>query len=167
MMHERDRTAARVDHVRHGPPGEMQPTGSLERFARAARHVTGRRASPAPATVREAFELLDRVSQGERTRWSIVYELAEHRVHCRTRANRAVRWLDLDDLEFASSAPAFVADLALGPAGNVAPRRARYTPDTNRAFLLRAFAETSFLVDVPVRVVENLARYPDGMRCAP
>ncbi len=139
---------------------------SLDRFAVAAKTVQqGPDGGVSP--VEAAFGLLARVAQGEFTQWSIVYDIAARRVHFRTRVQPVVRWIDLDRLDFACTTPVRMIDIHTPFTGDVTPRLANYAVDANRALVGDSFAKTEFLRDIPSEMLDRLARFPDGMRCAP
>jgi penicillin V acylase-like amidase (Ntn superfamily) len=52
--------------------------------------------------VRNAFTLLDDVAQGDHTQWSIVYDIRDRRAYLRTQTAPRIRWIDLDDVRFAT-----------------------------------------------------------------
>ena len=139
---------------------------SLDRFAVAAQAVA-KGPAPGVAPVTAAFDLLARVAQGEYTQWSIVYDIAAMRVHFRTRAQRDIRWIDLAQLDFRCATPVRVIDLNAPLAGDVTAKLTDYSRDANRALIGASYAKTEFLRGVPAESLDELARFPDGMRCAP
>jgi choloylglycine hydrolase len=156
--------------TRLDPVGAPKSASSLDRFARAARRASrfdGGGDGSKGDGVREAFAILDDVAQGEATCWSIVYEIARGRVNFRTRAHREVRYVDLAALDFRCGSPVLVIDLN-GPAvGDIAPQLVAYTLEANRELVRGSFAKTEFLSAVPPELIEQIARYPESMACAP
>ncbi|MDH4038021.1 MAG: linear amide C-N hydrolase [Candidatus Krumholzibacteria bacterium] len=139
---------------------------SLDRFAIAAL-ITATGPPPGSDPVQAAFDLLARVSQGEYTQWSIVYDIAAMRVHFRTRANPMVRRIDLAGLDFACDSPVRVLDMNTQFTGDVTGKLRDYTLDANRALIGTAFARTDFLRDIPGDALDALARFPQTLHCAP
>lgn len=139
---------------------------SLNRFRMAS---VAAREGPLEGTapVDAAFDLLARVAQGEYTQWSIVYDIANRRVHFRTRAHSDVRWIDLAKLDFDCASPVRVIDLNAPFAGDVTDRLVDYTLAANRTLLGASYAATDFLRGVPAEALDELARFPEATRCAP
>jgi choloylglycine hydrolase len=139
---------------------------SLDRFALAAMTVDQGPAEGV-APVDAAFALLARVAQGEFTQWSIVYDIGARRAYFRTRTCPEVRWIDLGPLDFSCSTPVRVIDINTQLAGDVTSRLAEYTLDANRALVGASFSQTEFLRKVPAETLDQVARFPDQLRCAP
>jgi choloylglycine hydrolase len=150
-----------------GPAAATSSAGSLDRFARAARRSaafppTG---GEAPRTLDSAFALLDDVAQGDRTCWSIVYELKDRRVHFRTRQNRRLRTLDLAGLDFRCETPVRVIDVNAPVSGDLGERLVDYTLERNRDLVRGSFAKTEFLQGIPAEMIERLSGAPGAMPC--
>ena len=144
-----------------GGPG----MSSLDRFARAAART--RRVPPrGTAAVDAAFDLLADVAQGDYTQWSIVYDIGHRRAMFRTRRNREIRWLDLATLDFACGARPLAVDMSAG-SGDLAGKLTACTLETNTELVQAAFSETEFLRGVSPEAQQELARYPERMRCVP
>jgi hypothetical protein len=78
-----------------------------------------------------------------------------------------VRWIDLGPLDFSCSTPVRVIDINTQLAGDVTSRLAEYTLDANRALVGASFSQTEFLRKVPAETLDQVARFPDQLRCAP
>jgi penicillin V acylase-like amidase (Ntn superfamily) len=149
--------------ARAGEQGpEVAGPGSLQRFARAAGMV--RRASAGKPTVASTFAMLDQLSQGPHTKWSMVYDMARKRIHYRTRANRAVRSLDLAAFDFSCRTPVRMLDIDAG-SGDVTRRFADYRPAANRDLIQRSFRKTPFLAGSPPEAITALADHPASTTC--
>lgn len=144
-------------------PDALKGRGSLERFARAATLVE--RAGTGKPPVEEAFEVLDRVAQGDYTKWSIVYDLRQRRVHWRTLGNRAVRQVDLSRLDFSCSTPVRLFDIDAGATGDATGRFTDYMTERNRRLVTASVRKTDFLAEVPAEEVSAVARHPESTSC--
>lgn len=138
---------------------------SLDRFVRAASAVSEFEPEAGDNAVDYAFGVLNSVSQGSHTQWSIVYELAGRRVWFRTQGNRDTRMIDLTRLDFSCESPVLVLDIDAGASGDVTGSLERYTYEANRDLVGRAFSKTSFLTDTPASVLDILSRYPETTPC--
>jgi choloylglycine hydrolase len=153
---------------RHEGAGELPSTrDSLDRFVRAAvgaRAAADGAAEAAPASDR-AFDLLARVSQGQATKWSIVYEPAAARIRFRTWQNERTRELSLEQLDFDCNAPVRALDLAAEVAGNVARHLSDWTPGDNAALVKGSYRNTPMFRGTPAEAVQRVAAYPGTSSC--
>jgi choloylglycine hydrolase len=138
---------------------------SLSRFGRAAVLSRGIRAENRDG-VGEVFEVLDAVTQGDHTQWSIVYDLNALRIHFRTHGSRQIKSVDLADVDFACATPMQYVDIDLKGEGDLAGRWGTYTRKVNRDLIERAFKKTSFLQGASSEVIGVFAAYPDRAKCA-
>jgi choloylglycine hydrolase len=151
-----------VAYARAQKPADVRSTSSLDRFARAARGLSG-----VGDAIDSAFAMLQDVAQGDYTQWSIVYDIDSKRAYFRTRVQPSVRFIDVDALDLSCRTPVRVVDLNAALEGDVSAHLVDYSVDANRQLLGAAFAETEFLRATPAEFVEALARYPEHTSCAP
>jgi choloylglycine hydrolase len=139
--------------------------GSLDRFARIAARVREFEQSGDSKAVDHAFETLSLVSQRGYTQWSIVYEVDTLRVSFKTSLNRAIRTLNLDDVDFGCGMPVQVVDLHEGAAGDVRPLLVPYTAAINLELVRASYRKTPFLAETPEAVLDGQADYPESTKC--
>lgn len=137
---------------------------SLKRFLWAAQGVAAYDAHTSGSAVDYAFSILKRVSVDD-TQWSIVYDLANSRIHFRTLSNQSVRYFDLNQFDFSCDTPVKILDLSCPAAGDVNSLFIDYTYETNYAQIAKAYSETEFLKNVPDKALRQIAMYPEGMQC--
>lgn len=154
-------------HAGFGGKEPLRPgPSSLDRFCRAAALVKAYAPASSGDPVSYAFRILDDVSQGAYTRWSIVYDTANLTVHFRTLEHREPRVVAMRDFDFACSSPVRVYDLASEGAGDVGAKFVPYSRAANRSLVGRSFAGVDFLKDTPAAALDALAAYPDALGCA-
>ncbi|MEM6331271.1 MAG: linear amide C-N hydrolase [Planctomycetota bacterium] len=118
-------------------------------------------------SAQQAMASLSGAAQGERTKWSIVYDARSLTIQFRTRSSPAVKRLRLADVEFSTGAPPRVLNLAdAPPSGDIAPHMAPYDTQQNLAEINAAFDATAFLRPFPTMIREQIARYPE-LQCVP
>ena len=156
---------ASLDYYERRPQG-YGSTSSFDRFATAAkRTLEFSRERPADARA-YAFDTLAAVAQPSSTRWSIVYEIAERRVHFRTDRRPAVRSLDLTELDFDCGGTVLVLDLGAPVSGDIFEHLVPFTLEHNLGLIEFAFTHVPFLQDTPESVLSEIARFPDSTACA-
>lgn len=153
-------------HKNFGGKGEIQrrPT-SLDRFTCAADMVRKYDAATGRPAVDYAFEILNTVAQGKSTKWSIVYDIAEGRVHFRTHSVSDIRFIDLEKLDFSCGSTVKISDLMAPATGDLTARLVDYELSLNRDLILDVFSRVPFLKDTPKELLEQLAAYPQSMQC--
>jgi choloylglycine hydrolase len=110
------------------------------------------------------FHVLRRIAQGSYTKWSIVYDTGNYRIHFKTRQANQLRFVDLGDLDFGNETPVLTLDLNDDLAGNVAGELGPYSYEQNRAVFMQSLKETPLLSALPSFLLENVAKYPETMK---
>ncbi|MBT8493333.1 MAG: linear amide C-N hydrolase [Deltaproteobacteria bacterium] len=131
--------------------------GSKQRFVIAAAS-----AKNGARTVSGAFAVLDRVSQGEYSKWNIVYEPRRGRVHFRTRSRRARKSVSLRRFDFRCTSDTRFFDLASRSKGQVDGLFRPWTPAANRELVERNMKDAK----VPRLLIGIAAAYPATTSCA-
>lgn len=137
---------------------------SLDRFVRAA-HMADGFVGDSGTAIKHAFGILDDVKQAH-TKWSIVYDIAARRIHFKTHAHKAVRYIDFAGLDFDCATPVKILDVDAPFRGDAAAHFVDYTYEANHRLVNTAFSQTRFLRDTPLDVIEQVAALPETMPCA-
>lgn len=133
---------------------------SLARFVRAASKV---RKQIKKGAVQKAFGILDSVHQDDYTKWNIVYEPGQKRVHFRTTDNRNVKFVDLTSFDTSCKTPVKVFDLASKATGDVTKQFADMTREQNEGLIKASLEKNKGL---PPGTSQFLASYPERLSCS-
>ena len=136
---------------------------SLDRFARAACGVLDYGASTPEESVAYAFDVLASVSQGEATRWSIVYDIDRLAIHFRTEAAPAIKTLRLADFDLSAATPCRILDIDTPEPGRASERFVDYTTEANQKLIFASWKNTEFVKDTPDEVLRAKAAYPESI----
>ena len=142
---------------------------SLDRFvgaARAARDFASAKNPTLPQTLETIFRTLIEVDQGERTKWSLAYDLAGRTIHFRTYSQSSRRTIGLKSLDFGAETPTQVAEINSVADGDFCSALVDYTWQANREQMRRACGLTRFAQGLPDFLIELAAKYPDK-NCVP
>lgn len=139
--------------------------GSLERFVRTSSMVKNYDPKASRSVVDYAFHILADVSQGEWTKWSIVYDMENLDVYFRTFGNQEIRYVDIDSLDFSCTAEVKVLDMNADLSGNIITDFTDYTRRINRELVGDVFKNTEFLKDTPEEVLDAISEYPESTVC--
>lgn len=144
--------------VYHSETRFIEAAGKLRE---AAAHLPGSAVERAFATL-EAVESHDELGP---TVWSSVYDLANLRVHFKTRDNRKVRHFDLSAFDFSCSSPVAVLDVLSDSAGDVSAHFVPYSRELNRKLISKTWSQTPGISTLPQEALELAVAYPETCAC--
>jgi len=136
-------------------------SGSLDRFAKAASMIKKYKSQH---VIDFSFDILNDVSQGDATQWSIVYDIKNLTVYYKTLQNKSVRKFDLNGFDFSCQSPSLYVDMA----ENMINEKLDFkvcSYQSNRELIDNVFNNVSFLQSIPASAREFSARYPDTTKC--
>ncbi len=139
--------------------------GSLDRFARACSMVNQYSKAENGNAVDYGFEILDKVSQGESTKWSIVYDIKNMKVYFKTYDNSKLKSIYVPLLDFNCSSPAVMIDIDSDLEGNINSSFIKYTREANRKLIEDAYYGVDFLKSVPASYRDEASLYPEKLTC--
>lgn len=139
--------------------------GSLERFGRAATLLKNYQSNSNKDIVSYSFDVLANVAQGDYTKWSIVYEPANLRVHFRTSANTQIKQVDLSKFDLSCTTPVKVLNINSPQLGDVSQRFIKYSTSINRNLIEQSYRNTPFLADTPESEIDLESKHPETFSC--
>jgi penicillin V acylase-like amidase (Ntn superfamily) len=133
---------------------------SLARFATACSMVARFR-DPATkaAPVDYAFSILNKVAQGDFTKWSIVYDINDRSLYFTTHDHKERKTLSLSGIDFSCSAPLRAFPLESPKSGDIASALAPLDASTHRAILEKSVKESNAYVQLSKDEVDKVAGY--------
>jgi choloylglycine hydrolase len=143
--------------------------GSLDRFVGAARavHEFAAVQNPTlPQALETIFQTLVEIDQGQRTKWSLAYDLASRTIRFRTFSQGSRRSISLQSLDFGAGTPVQVAEINSVAEGDFRAALVDYTWQANREQIRRACSLTRFAQGLPDFLIELAAKYPEK-NCVP
>ena len=91
---------------------------SLARFSKACSMVEDyKKNKPSRSPIDYSFDILNQVSQGDFTKWSIVYDIGQSRIYMKTNTQKKVKWIDLAAFNFHCNAKPMQLDVNSGVEG--------------------------------------------------
>jgi penicillin V acylase-like amidase (Ntn superfamily) len=136
-------------------------SGSLDRFAQAATLV---KKFNTQNVIDYSFDILNKVSQGSFTRWSIVYDVKNMTVYYKTQTNRQLRKFKMADFDFSCDSK----NLCINMEENMTQGKLNFQPYTyenNLKTLSAAYDQVDFLKATSKERRELHARFPEEMKC--
>lgn len=146
-----------------GGSRSLDDVAEASRFVGAARQTAGAGdASLSP--VEFGFQSLRKVAQGRFTKWSLVYDSSNRKIHFRTLANPKRKTIDLAELNFAAESPVLMLDVNSDFAGAAVNHFEEYSREKNTQMLRTNVARSPF--QVPDSLISLVAGYPETTRPA-
>jgi penicillin V acylase-like amidase (Ntn superfamily) len=128
-----------ADHwAQHSRP-EVDPRASVERFIKAAKVLEDRQAKRPKSDIAHALQILRRVSQGGCTRWSMVFDTRNQKIHFRTKDLPDRRYVDLTTFDFSCGTAMKMLDVNSALKGDVSAEFEEYSSKVNLEYMDRAF----------------------------
>ena len=139
---------------------------SLQRFSTACNMMnTYQSTASAKPVVDYSFDILAAVSQGDFTKWSIVYDLSNKKVHFKTASFNDVKTFSFAQFDLACTAKAVSFDMQQAAKGEVSKKFINYSPETNTMKLKAAFAESRSQIKVTEEDQEAMAALARAVKC--
>ena len=156
-----------LSYAKHTDPEKAKSGTSLDLFTRAA-HKTEefeKQTLSERQAVAYAFEVLSDVAQKNHTQWSIVYDQKRGKIYFRTLQSPQIKTIDARAFDYSCSTLVKMLDINARDEGDVTAKFTNYTHKANRDLIERSFGGTDFLKDVPARLRNYVAAYPEGFTC--
>jgi len=134
---------------------------SLDRFVCAADRVRKYSSASRDSIVEYAFDTLKSVGQGDSTKWLIVYDPKNMKIHYQTCTCKKTRTIDLSGCDFDSRTPTQVISINTAHTGLLNPYFSHYDTDLNRWLVYYSMKHTPMLGSIPDAYLEMLIQYPD------
>ena len=112
-----------------------------------------------------AFNILSAVSQGEATKWSIVYDITNLKIHFRTNRFPDQKIVNLYDFEFNCSTIAKAWNMNQEAKGAVSQLFVNYNSETNRKLVETSFKESAAHISVGEATRKTIWEYPSKIHC--
>ena len=138
---------------------------SLNRFVKACSMIKVYKKEPGRTAVDYGFEILNSVSQGNATKWSIVYDIRNMTTYFKTSDNSKIKNINLSLADFNCSSPVEMIDINSNIGGNINPSMIEYTYKANRKLIEDSYNGVEFLRSISEKERDITAEYPDNLNC--
>lgn len=146
--------------------GTVRGAGSLERFARACQLIGQYKSGNSKASlVDHSFSILESLSQGNYTKWSIVYDITNRQIHFRTNAAPQVKRVSFAAFDFSCSAVPLFLDMNQLLSGEANRSFKPLTAEINFETLRRSAELSKSEVTISASSQGAMAGYASGIDC--
>ena len=165
--------------------GNTDSNRSLYNFSTAAHNLQEYKASSNDSLVNDAFHILESVSQGVGTKWSIVYDITnmriyfkifetativgEQKIFMKQPGQAEIKFVDFKNFDFDCSKNAKVLDLNEDFSGAVDNQFINYSTEINNEYITKAFTffrDWGFNLNIGSEQIDYLAKYPESFVCS-
>lgn len=138
---------------------------SLARFAKACEMLQRTKTAAETPTVDYAFSILNNVSQGDYTKWSIVYDIGNRSIHFTTHSQKQRKSLSMRSLNFNCTAVPLAMDMNQPEKGEISTGLKPLTIAQNRKLVERSARESQSRVDINKSSVDIAVAVAGRAKC--
>ena len=139
---------------------------SIERFVIACRMVEQLKAGKVTKQVTDhAFDILHKVSQGNHTKWSIVYDIKNKTIRYRTMGHTDIKLVRFAAFDLNCKATAKTYDMNLDVAGDVSKLFTPYNENNNLQLLKRSAEESRSQINISAESIRKSIEYSSVVIC--
>ncbi|MCU7552352.1 linear amide C-N hydrolase [Chitinophagaceae bacterium LB-8] len=157
-----------VSRLKNKPVNQWTSFGdnSVDRFASACQMIqqfqqTNNNTDP----VDYSFSILNKVAQGDYTKWSIVYDISGRQVHFVTNGNQHRKSFSLDDFDFSCNKAPLALAMGSSATGPVSKYFSPLTFSQNKAVIERSALESKTHVQLSAPTIAGIADYYNSVLC--
>ena len=152
--------------VKSNANGTANGNNSLERFSTACKMIQGYKANPEGKNfIDQSFDILNKVSQGNYTKWSIVYDITDKKIYFKTEQFQQVRSMDFLSFNFSCTTPSKVMDMNRAERGDMSSYFTNYSAGTNKLIVEKTLVQSSPQIAVTLEEKTAILAYPGSIHC--
>jgi penicillin V acylase-like amidase (Ntn superfamily) len=146
--------------------GTSTGNNSLERFSTACKMIQEYKTKPGGKTlIDQSFDILSKVSQGDYTKWSIVYDLTDKKIYFKTEKFQQVRTVSFSSFNFSCTTPSKVMDMNRAEQRDVSNYFADYSSGVNKLIFEKTVEQSSPQIVLTQEEKKATISYPDAIHC--
>jgi penicillin V acylase-like amidase (Ntn superfamily) len=109
-----------------------------------------------------AFSILDKVSQGSFTKWSIVYDITDKKIFFKTEANKQIKIIQFSAFDLACTQPAKMFNMNQDVKGDVSSLFTLKDKKLKQQIMAQVVTESSSRVIISKKEEEELMSFEEG-----
>lgn len=152
--------------VKSNANGTANGNNSLERFSIACKMIQQYKANPeGKSLVDQSFAILDKVSQGDYTKWTIVYDISDKKIYFKTEKFQQLRSISFSSFNFSCNTASKVLDINRTEQGNMSSYFADYSTGINNLILEKTLKQSSSQIEISQEEKQAIVAYPGAIYC--
>ena len=146
--------------------GTAQQNNSLERFSTACNMIEQYKSeAPEKSLVDESFAILDKVAQGNYTKWSIVYDISNKQVWFKTEKYKQLRSINFSSFDFSCTVPSKLINMNGREQGDISKLFNDFSDVKNKLIFEQALKQSSPQIVLTRSQKEAVLAYPSTISC--
>ncbi len=146
--------------------GTAKQNNSLERFSTACNMIQQYKSEAAgKSLIDESFDILDKVAQGDYTKWSIVYDISNKQVWFKTEKYKQLRSVNFSSFNFSCTIPSQVINMNGREQGDISKLFSDFSDAKNKAIFEQTVKQSSPRIELTRAQKESILGYPATIRC--
>ena len=139
---------------------------SLERFSTACNMIQQYKSeAPGRSLVDESFAILDKVAQGDYTKWSIVYDISNKQVWFKTEKYKQLRSVNFSSFDFSCSVPSKLININGREQGDISKLFNDFSDAKNKLIFEQTLKQSSSQIVLTKAQKEATLAYPATIHC--
>lgn len=152
--------------VKSNQRGVTKGNNSLERFSAACKMIREYKTSAGQKNlVDQSFDILSKVSQGDYTKWSIVYDITGKKVYFKTAEFRQLRSVDFSSFDFSCNTVSKIIDMNRSEKGDIGSFFIDYSEKINQSIFERSLEQSSPQIALTTDQKKLTMSYPGTIHC--
>jgi choloylglycine hydrolase len=137
---------------------------SVNRFATACSMITQYQSTPSVKNpVAFSFGVLNKIAQGDYTKWKIVYDISNREIFFET--NNRKKQVAFKDINFTCSGTSLFVDLNGSQQGNIDSSLAPLTFEQNKTMLELSAQQSGSMLNISAQTLKGAAQYMKMVKC--
>jgi penicillin V acylase-like amidase (Ntn superfamily) len=146
--------------------GTTGGNNSLERFSEACDMVKQyKNIASGKSVIDHSFDILDKVAQGDYTKWSIVYDISNKKIYFKTEQVRDTKSLEFSAVDFSCHILPKAIDMNNAGKGDISLKMNTFSAEMNRKTVEKALEQSQSRIRVSREEKEATISYPAGISC--
>lgn len=146
--------------------GTYAGNNSLERFSTACNMIQQYKANPGGRSlVDQSFDILKQVSQGDFTKWSIVYDISNKKIWFKTEQFPQLRLLNFSSFDFSCKKESKITDINGPEKGDISSLMVNFSKTLNQRILEKTLVQSSSRIVLTREQKQALSGYPETIHC--
>lgn len=112
-----------------------------------------------------AFSILNKVSQGSFTKWSIVYDISNKAIHFKTADYKEIKTVYFSSFDLACTQPAKMFNMNQVGKGDISKHFTLPDKKLKQQIMKQVVAESSSRISITKKEEEELLHFEEGVSC--
>lgn len=146
--------------------GTWSGDNSLERFVTTCNMIQQYKTNPGNRSLTDhAFDILNKVSQGNFTKWSIVYDISNKRILFKTEQVKQSRYLNFAAFDFSCKQPSKTVDMNAVLKDDISAKLTDFSASFNSRIIEKTLLESRSRISIPDPQKRALLAYNSAIHC--